>query len=83
MLCVLQSRQVGVGGESGEILCRYCVSSKHLFALSCVKILFFYLCSICSCALIFGEMSFVTLFVLVYKWLHYCCVDVLHIVFHC
>ena len=44
--------------------------SGHLFALSCARVLLVYLGSVCFCALIFGEVSFISLlFVRVFKWL--------------
>ena len=49
---------------------KYSISSGHLFALSCARVLLVYLGSVCSCALIFGGVSFNTLlFVRVCKWL--------------
>ena len=57
VLCVCayyRVEHIGVGCVSGEILWRYSISSGHLFALSCVRVLFVHLGSVCSCALIFG-----------------------------
>ena len=59
---------VGVGGVSGEILFRYFINSGNLFALSCARVRLVYLSTVCSCAFIFGGVSFITLlFVLVCK----------------
>ena len=60
-VCALQSRHIGVGCVSGEILGRYSISSGHLYALSCARVLLVYLGSVCSYALIFGGVSFITL----------------------
>ena len=57
---------------SGEILCRYSINSEHLFALSCARVLLVYLCSVCSCAFIFGGMSFITLLFVLACTLYYC-----------
>ena len=46
----LQSVYVGVGCLSGEILCRYSIYSRHLFALNCAKVPLVYLGSVCSCS---------------------------------
>ena len=59
-VCALQSGHIGVRCVSGEILWRYYISSGHLFAFSCARVLV-YLGSVCSCAFIFGGVSFITL----------------------
>ena len=60
-VCALQSGHIGVGCVSGDILRRYSISSGHLFAISCARVLLVYLGSVCSCALILGGVSFITL----------------------
>ena len=60
-MCALQSGRVGVGSVSGEFFCKYSITSDHLFALSCAIALLVYLRSVCSCAFIFGVVSFITL----------------------
>ena len=68
--CALHSGHIGVGCVSCKILLRYPINSRHLFALSCTKVLLVYLGSVCSHACIFGGVSFITLFfVHVCKWL--------------
>ena len=67
-MCALQSGHLGVECVAGEILCRYSINSGHLFVLSYARVLPVYIGSVCSCAFIFGGVSFITLlFVRVYK----------------
>ena len=79
----METLVLAAGCVSGEILWRYSISSGHLFAFSCARFLLEYLGSVCSCALIFGGVSFITLlFVHVCKWgvaLNYFCVYEIHV----
>ena len=85
VLCVraLQSGHVGVGCVSGEILCRYCINSGHLFALGCARVLV-YLDSVFLYFYFWWDVIYYFVICPCLKvTLYYRCVYELYIVFHC